>query len=64
MFHLAISAVYNTKLSVPSHAPFSRLDKAGDTQWSNALLLNVYWTKLIQIFHVSSALLRHLTFQV
>jgi hypothetical protein len=52
---------FNTEMShsrsVPLLSPFSRLDKVDETQWSNGLLFNEYWTQ-----HVSSALLRHLTF--
>jgi hypothetical protein len=54
----------NFTLSVPLKAPFSYLDKADDTQWSNKLLFNKYWEQFIQIFHMSSAFLHDLTFQV
>jgi hypothetical protein len=58
---------FSTKIpihSVPSYVTFSCLDKVDDTQWSSELLFREYWTQLIQTFHMSSVLLRHLTFQV
>jgi hypothetical protein len=51
-------------LSVLAYAPYSRMDKVDDTQWSNELLFNKYWMQLIKTFHVSSVLLCHPTFQV